>query len=164
MSAIRFGLALVAACGLGFAVADFRPANAAETNNPPPPAPAQSAPKSDATSTKKKTPKKKNETKSEQQFLDGYRSAHAMIYQQHEFNAGIARLRALGHDDHPDVANLIGYSSRKLGRYDDAKLWYEKALAPPAAAPSPDWPGRDRVWPRRPGPRASASLAPSDRG
>jgi tetratricopeptide (TPR) repeat protein len=129
MSAIRFGLALVAACGLGFAVADFRPANAAETNNPPPPAPAQSAPKSDATSTKKKTPKKKNEKKSEQQFLDGYRSAHAMIYQQHEFNAGIARLRALGHDDHPDVANLIGYSSRKLGRYDDAKFWYERALA-----------------------------------
>ena len=52
-----------------------------------------------------------------------------MIYQQHDFAAGIARLKALGHDDHPDVANLIGYSSRKLGRYDDAKLWYEKALA-----------------------------------
>ena len=29
----------------------------------------------------------------------------------------------------PDVANLIGYSSRKLGRYDDAKTWYEQALA-----------------------------------
>ena len=28
-----------------------------------------------------------------------------------------------------DVANLIGYSSRKLGRYDDSKLWYERALA-----------------------------------
>jgi tetratricopeptide (TPR) repeat protein len=130
MSAIRFALALVAACGLGFAVSDFRPANAAETNNPPPPAPTQSAPKSDATSTKRKPPrKKKNEKKSEQQFLDGYRAAHAMIYQQHDFAAGIARLHALGHDDHPDVANLIGYSSRKLGRYDDAKLWYEKALA-----------------------------------
>ena len=24
---------------------------------------------------------------------------------------------------------MIGYSSRKLGRYDDAKYWYEKALA-----------------------------------
>jgi tetratricopeptide (TPR) repeat protein len=27
------------------------------------------------------------------------------------------------------VANLIGYASRKLGRYDDAKLWYERSLA-----------------------------------
>ena len=128
MSAIRLALALVAACGLGFAIAGSYPANAAETNNPTPPAPTQSEPKGDATSSKQKT-KKKNEKKSEQQFLDGYRAAHAMIYQQHDFAAGIASLKALGHDDHPDVANLIGYSSRKLGRYDDAKLWYEKALA-----------------------------------
>jgi tetratricopeptide (TPR) repeat protein len=27
------------------------------------------------------------------------------------------------------VATLIGYASRKLGRYDDAKYWYDKALA-----------------------------------
>ena len=128
MSAIRLTLALVAACGLGLAVAGSHPAKAAETNNPSPPAPTQTESKGDTTSSKKKT-KKKNEKKSEQQFLDGYRAAHAMIYQQHDFAAGIARLKALGHDDHPDVANLIGYSSRKLGRYDDAKLWYEKALA-----------------------------------
>jgi tetratricopeptide (TPR) repeat protein len=128
MSAIRLTLALVAACGLGLAVAASHPAKAAETNNPSPPAPTQSESKGDTTSSKKKT-KKKNEKKSEQQVLDGYRAAHAMIYQQHDFAAGVARLKALGHDDHPDVANLIGYSSRKLGRYDDAKLWYEKALA-----------------------------------
>jgi tetratricopeptide (TPR) repeat protein len=24
---------------------------------------------------------------------------------------------------------LLGYASRKLGRYDDAKYWYDKALA-----------------------------------
>ena len=36
---------------------------------------------------------------------------------------------ALGYDDNADVATLIGYASRKLGRYDDAKLWYERALA-----------------------------------
>ena len=30
---------------------------------------------------------------------------------------------------HADVANLIGFASRKLGRYEDAKAWYEKALA-----------------------------------
>ena len=39
------------------------------------------------------------------------------------------QLRALKHDDNADVANLIGYSSRKLGRYADSKIWYEKALA-----------------------------------
>ena len=38
-------------------------------------------------------------------------------------------MQALGHDDHAEVANLIGYASRKLGRYEDAKIWYEKALA-----------------------------------
>ena len=43
--------------------------------------------------------------------------------------AGIEKLKSLGHDDNADVANLIGYSSRKLGRYDDSKLWYERALA-----------------------------------
>jgi len=43
--------------------------------------------------------------------------------------AGIDKLKSLGHDDNPDVANLVGYSSRTLGRYDDSKLWYERALA-----------------------------------
>jgi Flp pilus assembly protein TadD len=38
-------------------------------------------------------------------------------------------LSALGQDEHPDVANLIGFASRKLGRTEDAKVWYEKALA-----------------------------------
>ena len=52
-----------------------------------------------------------------------------MIYQRHDYAGGIAKLKSLGRDDNPDVANLIGYSSRKLGRYDDAKLWYERALA-----------------------------------
>ena len=38
-------------------------------------------------------------------------------------------MQALGHDDHAEVANSIGFASRKLGRYDDAKSWYAKALA-----------------------------------
>ena len=38
-------------------------------------------------------------------------------------------MKELGHDDNPDVATLIGYSSRKLGRMEEAKTWYEKALA-----------------------------------
>ena len=32
-------------------------------------------------------------------------------------------------NDNADVATLIGYASRKLGRYDDAKVWYDRALA-----------------------------------
>jgi tetratricopeptide (TPR) repeat protein len=35
----------------------------------------------------------------------------------------------MGYDDNADVATLLGYASRKLGRYDDAKYWYDKALA-----------------------------------
>ena len=29
----------------------------------------------------------------------------------------------------PTWRRCIGYASRKLGRYDDAKVWYERALA-----------------------------------
>jgi tetratricopeptide (TPR) repeat protein len=64
-----------------------------------------------------------------QDFLNGYQVAHALIFDKSDYVAGIAVLRALGYDDHPDVATLIGYASRKLGRYDDAKYWYDKALA-----------------------------------
>jgi tetratricopeptide (TPR) repeat protein len=64
-----------------------------------------------------------------QDFLNGYQVAHALIYEKGDYVTGIAALHALGYDDHPDVATLIGYASRKLGRYEDAKYWYEKALA-----------------------------------
>jgi len=46
-----------------------------------------------------------------------------------EYEAGIAAMHALGYDDNPEVANFIGYASRKLGRYEDSKYWYERALA-----------------------------------
>ena len=67
--------------------------------------------------------------KSERDFRDGYKQAYALIYKQRDYAGGIAVLRTLGQDGHPDVANLVGFSSRKLGRTDDAKTWYEKALA-----------------------------------
>jgi tetratricopeptide (TPR) repeat protein len=98
---------------------------AVDTSMPPPPPP----PAGTSTDKPASAKKAKKQKKSEQQFLNGYRYAHDLIYQKGEFAAGIAALRALGHDDHADVANLIGYASRKLGRYDDAKDWYEKALA-----------------------------------
>ena len=52
-----------------------------------------------------------------------------MIYRRHDYAAAIDKLKSLGHDENADVANLIGYSSRKLGRYEDSKVWYERALA-----------------------------------
>jgi len=73
---------------------------------------------------KAKTPDRKSEI-----FLEGYRTAYDLIYKRQDYAAAIAVLRTLGQDDHPDVANLIGFSSRKLGRTEDARIWYEKALA-----------------------------------
>jgi tetratricopeptide (TPR) repeat protein len=37
-------------------------------------------------------------------------------------------MHALGHDEHADVANYIGYAYRKLGSYKDSQIWYEAAL------------------------------------
>jgi tetratricopeptide (TPR) repeat protein len=62
------------------------------------------------------------------QFLRGYRAARELILAGH-YQAGIAAMHALGRDDHPDVANYIGYSFRRMGNYEQSKVWYEKALA-----------------------------------
>jgi tetratricopeptide (TPR) repeat protein len=112
------------------------PVGAVDTNTPAPS--AQPSPAAKPAKKPKQQKKKKEEKKSERQFIDGYRAAHTMIYRGHDFAGGIAKLRSLGRDDHPDVANLIGYSSRKLGRYDDARRWYERALAAD--------PGHARTW------------------
>jgi hypothetical protein len=61
-------------------------------------------------------------------FAKGYRDAYTTIYDRNEYAAAIEQLRALGHDDHPNVANLIGYSYRKLGDYKLSQVWYERAL------------------------------------
>ena len=131
MTASPFRLcALIAASA--FALTLALPALAVDSTSPlsnPPKSNTAPAPNSDAKAAKKKKAPKKEEKKSEQQFIDGYKAAHAMIYKRHDYAAGIDKLKSLGHDDNPDVANLIGYSSRKLGRYDDSKLWYERALA-----------------------------------
>jgi len=122
--------ALIAASAFALAL----PARAVDSPSPmaDKPAAATATPKgkaaSKATNTKKKKPKKE-EQKSEQQFIDGYKSAHAMIYKRHQYAAAIDKLKSLGRDENADVANLIGYSSRKLGRYEDSKAWYERALA-----------------------------------
>jgi tetratricopeptide (TPR) repeat protein len=72
---------------------------------------------------------KASKQKSElQQFMDGYRAARALVLDG-KYEQGIAAFKALGRDDSAEVANYIGYANRKLGNYDLAKFWYEKALA-----------------------------------
>jgi tetratricopeptide (TPR) repeat protein len=61
-------------------------------------------------------------------FVEGYRSAYSTIYDRNDYTSAIAQLRALGHDDYANVANLIGYSYRKLGNYELSQVWYERAL------------------------------------
>ena len=61
-------------------------------------------------------------------FAHGYRAAYAAIYDRNDYSVAIEQLKALGHDDHPNVANLIGYSYRKLGDYKLSQVWYERAL------------------------------------
>jgi tetratricopeptide (TPR) repeat protein len=91
------------------------------------PTPPQTSQPSGTTTTKHKT--KKEKSSSAEDFLTRYHAAYALIYDKSDYETGIAALRAMGYDDNADVATLIGYASRKLGRYDDAKYWYDKALA-----------------------------------
>jgi len=88
---------------------------------------SQGSKPSDGKSSKQK--KKNDKSSSAKDFIDGYHAAYALIYDKDDYQGGITALRALAHDNNADVATLLGYASRKLGRYDDAKYWYDKALA-----------------------------------
>jgi tetratricopeptide (TPR) repeat protein len=118
---------LLATIVLSVAVGAPRFAAAIETNGPAPPSPQQTTQPSGTTTTKQKT--KKPKTGSAEKFLNDWHKAYALVYDKSDYVGGIAALRAMGYDDNADVATLIGYASRKLGRYDDAKYWYDKALA-----------------------------------
>jgi tetratricopeptide (TPR) repeat protein len=75
--------------------------------------------------------KKKNDKSSsidDPKFIEGYRTAYATIYDRNDYAAAIEQLKALGHEDRADVANLIGYSYRKLGDYKVSQIYYERAL------------------------------------
>ncbi len=63
----------------------------------------------------------------QEKFLRNYRAARELILAG-DYKDGIAAMHALGHDEHPDVANYIGYANRKLGNYEQSKVWYEAAL------------------------------------
>lgn len=100
----------------------LKPVLAMGTDNPPP--------TDDGNKKKKKgnVIEEQEQKLAQEKFLRDYRAARQIILAGN-YHGGIAAMHALGHDEHPDVANYIGYSYRKLGDYDDSKIWYEKALA-----------------------------------
>ncbi|MCP3477557.1 tetratricopeptide repeat protein [Bradyrhizobium sp. CCGUVB1N3] len=90
---------------------------------------------SDTTSTKKK---KKSSSVSDPKFLAAYRTAYTTIYDRHDYASAIDQLKTLKRDNVADVANLIGYSYRKLGDYKQSQTYYELALK--------DDPNHVRTW------------------
>jgi len=85
---------------------------------------------SPATDTSKEKKKKNDKSSSidDPRFIEGYRTAYTTIYDRNDYASAIEQLKALGQDDRADVANLIGYSYRKLGDYKVSQVWYERAL------------------------------------
>ncbi len=118
-------IGIFAAASLLVGALGLKPLHAMGTDNPPVP--------TDDGGKKKKKKKDNNVIEQQQQqlaqenFLRDYRAARAMILDGN-YQAGIAAMHALGHDEHPDVANYIGYANRKMGNYDQSKIWYEAAL------------------------------------
>jgi tetratricopeptide (TPR) repeat protein len=104
-------------------------AHAAGGDNPAPPA-------TDSSKEKKKSDDRSSADNPG--FIEGYRAAYAAIYDRNDYAAAIGQLKALGQDDRADVANLIGYSYRKLGDYKVSQIWYERALKAD--------PGHVRTW------------------
>jgi tetratricopeptide (TPR) repeat protein len=94
-------------------------AYAAGGDSPSPPA---------TNSSKDKKKHDKSSSIDDPKFIEGYRTAYATIYDRNDYASAIEQLKALGHDDRADVANLIGYSYRKLGDYKVSQVWYERAL------------------------------------
>jgi tetratricopeptide (TPR) repeat protein len=101
-------------------------ADPSNVTSPPPDNRQTTAP---GTRTSQKAKKKaKQSSFDDPAFARGYRDAYATIYDRNDYADAIVQLKALGHDDHPNVANLIGYSYRKLGDYKLSQVWYERAL------------------------------------
>jgi len=120
VSGIKFFMLAVVAAALAVAPV-IKSAYAAGGDSPAPPP-------SDGGSKAKKKKHDKSSSIDDPRFLAGYHTAYATIYDRHDYAAAIEQLKALGQDDRADVANLIGYSYRKLGDYKVSQIWYERAL------------------------------------
>jgi tetratricopeptide (TPR) repeat protein len=119
-SAIKFFMLAIVTAALTAAPV-IKSAYAAGGDSPAPPA-------SDGGSKAKKKKNDKSSSIDDPRFLAGYHTAYTTIYDRHDYAGAIEQLKALGHDDRADVANLIGYSYRKLGDYKVSQVWYERAL------------------------------------
>jgi tetratricopeptide (TPR) repeat protein len=120
MKKLAIRLLMLTVLSLTLAAAPIVTAVYAAPDSDPPPPPD-----------KGKNKKKKSEVRPEIRqtvFEDSYRSAYAAIYDRHDYANAIVQLKALGRDDTAAVANLIGYSYRKLGDYKLSQVWYERAL------------------------------------
>jgi len=119
MSKPAIRLLTLAVLSLTLAAAPVVTAVYAAPDNVPPPQPPQG---------KKKRSSEVRPGGQETAFANGYRAAFVTIYDRHDYAGAIPQLKALGHDDVAAVANLIGYSYRKLGDYKVSQIWYERAL------------------------------------
>jgi tetratricopeptide (TPR) repeat protein len=117
-SAIR--LLMLATVAVALSAAPVLKAYAAGDDNPSPPV------SSDSKKAKKKHDKRSSIEDS--RFQAGYHAAYATVYDRNDYARAVDQLKALGHDDNAAVANLIGYSYRKLGDYRLAQVYYERAL------------------------------------
>jgi len=120
MNKLAIRVLTVAMVSMSLVAGPVLKAYAAGSDNPSPP----------AADTKKEKKKKGDKSSSieDPRFLAAYRAAYTTIYDRNDYTAAIEQLKALGHDDRADVANLIGYSYRKLGDYKVSQIWYERAL------------------------------------
>ena len=121
----KFSIRLLLLASFAIATVASPLAYAAGDDNPSPPAKGK---KKDDKSASIDSPK----------FLAGYRTAYTTIYDRHDYANAIDQLKSLKRDDVADVVNLIGYSYRKLGDYQQSKIYYELALK--------DDPNHVRTW------------------
>jgi hypothetical protein len=115
---------LARAAGGGGGGADPGPNPSVQSYSPP----GAASPPGANTKTSHKVRKNHKQSSIDEKFRQAYRAAYATIYDRNDYAAAIAQLKALHRDDHPNVANLIGYSYRKLGDYKLSQVWYERAL------------------------------------
>ena len=122
----RLGLlAAILLAGSVLAVPKF--AVAVDTATPPAPPTASSGNRQAGQRQEHKEPKRTRNRSSNFSTNTGTRTT--LIYRQRRLRRPASRRCRRSATTTIPSRELIGYASRKLGRYDESKLWYEKALA-----------------------------------